>query len=1474
MEGVRSAFGEELTAVLYEFRRHPRFGLPWDSSTGGGGRVSSVGARDHPLVADLKASRKLCLVEVLNARKVLEPFITIVRSEMANASITAVALSSIERILRCVYAAADREPAHITAVSEAVDDVLEACTECKFEPVDTSKDEIAQCRRLKVCTRAVQLGLHAFVSDFGVVSALELCLQLLFFRRGSELLRREAEECIMSIAHDLCSMVAESGSQSAEYIRGFSSGQLRQALKNLKLSGKSVGEFNFEHTRYEFSMTRPVSPASQRALLLLGALLADPTVGRPVRERMVGMKIIAVCARQLKPDCHPAVREVLINDASLAILRSMGARPPPQPVLLSPTMTCIWALCSVLGSSAAPLLFLLFKSVFIGYLDGSMHGVLREIALEAIGQFASAPGMLTTVYCTCDCNPALPDVAEMFIDALAASVQRAFPLCVNTSAKRLSYPSVSDVVSKNDLRDIGEISIADDDHFDEVDPDVSEVRLEHRAVGIISAKIVVDLVESLALRLKLSSSENHTAADAKRLRESKHQKLSTRPCITAFNDTMQSGSGRRVWELMQKYPPLVLAAECSEARQVAHFLRFTPGLDKAHVGVVLGEPDEFSVEVLAEYTDTFNFEKARFVDAIRVYLESFRLPGESQKIDRIMDSFSKRYFAQTQNNGGLLCSADAAHVLSYAIVMLNTDQHNDSVKRKMTKEEFVKINRGINNDSDLPREFLEEIFDSITEEEIKMSDEAGVAALTQAHWMEYVSSFEASAETRDAGGDAAGTVKFVCATGLDNDVFRLLCNRAIHSSFALLQDAEDTTEAQAALEGFTVIARCATHYRRTSAIDLIAAFLASASTLRSSPLESATLEFGTRIKAQMSAVSLFAVARQAGDWMRLGGWQALISCVLRLHVLGLLPTPFEKLLGSYGSDIVCPNGDAPDASSAVPQWWPSQRDSDASNGQQGDRPKTAAQGRLKAQNGLWSLFGSNSRDGSVGTRSSDSALQHSGAEEPPPAFLNLRGQEEVKARELSRKCISALRVDDVLVGETRFLRSDSLACLCAAISGSVPRILCLLVTKEDGGEATEPYVRGLSTDFTFSLDVSSDESKVRSCMAAFCIGLLTEVTLKNRDRLSVTWPPLFAAISTVMNAGDASSALTERAVAAILKISLRFAHREEIQKEAAELMSMLANLDDSAVCTYANFMAPGLLQLVKVLAVQKSSPNTWRSIVGAIKTLSGAEEKYAIWGLDALGLIVSEALHWCPEAMDGFAELVMSIASFSRLSQSASGTVVDLLQQLSTKPGLICTGGQNLNTNDGRSSARDEVYIKFWKPLAMAFTRAVRESAGPAREKVMLALEQVLSSEACEKSMLPRHWKNLFCTVLIPLLESDFGARQDVERAAVGRTKLRGVMTLSRVFLLQYTKIAESVNMEEFIEMWTGMLHVMQLVAAQDVKDAEDYVPECVKNMVLVMAHSKLLQPGSEPLWSETNRSLKEWMPSIMEHVESIESVR
>ena len=51
-----------------------------------------------------------------------------------------------------------------------------------------------------------------------------------------------------------------------------------------------------------------------------------------------------------------------------------------------------------------------------------------------------------------------------------------------------------------------------------------------------------------------------------------------------------------------------LLDEKPRAQQVARFLRFCPGLSKQTIGELLGEHDDFFLEVLDDFTQTFEFQ--------------------------------------------------------------------------------------------------------------------------------------------------------------------------------------------------------------------------------------------------------------------------------------------------------------------------------------------------------------------------------------------------------------------------------------------------------------------------------------------------------------------------------------------------------------------------------------------------------------------------------------------------------------------------------------------------------------------------------------------------------------------------------------------------------------------------------------------------------------------------------------------------
>jgi len=137
---------------------------------------------------------------------------------------------------------------------------------------------------------------------------------------------------------------------------------------------------------------------------------------------------------------------------------------------------------------------------------------------------------------------------------------------------------------------------------------------------------------------------------------------------------------------------------------------------------------EFNIEVLKKFIGMHNFKGRIIVDALRAFLASFHLPGEAQKIDRIMELFAQRYV--DCNPEGELANADTAYVLSYSIIMLHTSLHNPSVKDKPTVDRFISMNRGINNGGDLSKDLLTELYENVTREEFKVPGGEGNLAET------------------------------------------------------------------------------------------------------------------------------------------------------------------------------------------------------------------------------------------------------------------------------------------------------------------------------------------------------------------------------------------------------------------------------------------------------------------------------------------------------------------------------------------------------------------------------------------------------------------------------------------------------------------------------------------------------------------------------------------------------------------------
>ena len=146
-------------------------------------------------------------------------------------------------------------------------------------------------------------------------------------------------------------------------------------------------------------------------------------------------------------------------------------------------------------------------------------------------------------------------------------------------------------------------------------------------------------------------------------------------------------------------------------------------LNKRKIGEFIGKADIFNQQVCDALMYKYDFSNMFLDNAIRVCMQHFRLPGEAQKIDKILEKFANSYHRQ---NPAAFSGEDLVHILSFSIMMLNTDLHNQAIApaKKMTLADFVRNNRGIDKGKDVPASLLETLYTRIKENEIRMNDNA------------------------------------------------------------------------------------------------------------------------------------------------------------------------------------------------------------------------------------------------------------------------------------------------------------------------------------------------------------------------------------------------------------------------------------------------------------------------------------------------------------------------------------------------------------------------------------------------------------------------------------------------------------------------------------------------------------------------------------------------------------------------------
>jgi brefeldin A-resistance guanine nucleotide exchange factor 1 len=277
-------------------------------------------------------------------------------------------------------------------------------------------------------------------------------------------------------------------------------------------------------------------------------------------------------------------------------------------------------------------------------------------------------------------------------------------------------------------------------------------------------------------------------------------------------------------------------------------------------------------------------------------LETFRLPGEAPLIATIVESFSAKYCSP--DNAKDVVNKDGVFILTYAIILLNTDQHNPNVKnvKRMTLDDFARNLRGQNDGGNFAPEYLKEIYESIKTNEIILPEEHDNKHAFDYAWRELLLKTE-----------TAGPL-VVCDTNIyDADMFATTWKPIVSTLSYVFMSATDDAVFARIVTGFDECARIAAKYGNTEALDQIVYCLSRMTTLdtdqpfntslntevqvgeSSVMVSELAVKLGRNFRAQLATLVLFRVV--TGNEAHIDkSWNQVIRIWLNLFVNSLIPS--------------------------------------------------------------------------------------------------------------------------------------------------------------------------------------------------------------------------------------------------------------------------------------------------------------------------------------------------------------------------------------------------------------------------------------------------------------------------------------------------------------------------------------------------------------------------------------------------------
>lgn len=342
-------------------------------------------------------------------------------------------------------------------------------------------------------------------------------------------------------------------------------------------------------------------------------------------------------------------------------------------------------------------------------------------------------------------------------------------------------------------------------------------------------------------------------------------------------------------------------------------------LDKTTLGEYIGDLQH--KETMYLFVNQMNFAGKDIVAALRYFLDHFRLPGEAQKIDRLMEKFAARY-CETNPDNKLFHSADVAYVLSYSIIILTTDLHSPQIKNRMTKEQYIRMNQPTDSkEKGLPEEFLSQIYDEIASSEIKVKGTNKVtnqqpppsatkwtdklAPSSKQKRLLYNMELESMAETARILMESVSHVEaqFTLASHLEHvkPMFKIAWTPFLVAFSVGLQEIDDDNITYLCLLGFRYALRIAGAFRMGNERDAFVQALSRFTLLTTSQTKTSDI----RSKNINTIKTLIMVAHSEGNYLGFS-WLDVLRCISQLEYAQLLSANNQQV-SEQGQDRVLMN---------------------------------------------------------------------------------------------------------------------------------------------------------------------------------------------------------------------------------------------------------------------------------------------------------------------------------------------------------------------------------------------------------------------------------------------------------------------------------------------------------------------------------------------------------------------------------------